>query len=358
MPPNFTEIGPFVFRINRTKVDISFDSENDTVTYKEHNNYYFDEELSHPWKLNQVVTLINVPFVSAAIKIEKDLIWPLSHIAHMVLLNYKEPIFIENTVEQILFQGWRVPFLERLEEDAGITFMPNNTFGFFYGQNDTVRGPFTVKTGVKGSVPVGTIVEYKNQTNLDIWKGGCNSTCNQINGTDGSIFPPLIEKNQVISIFITDLCRTMSFSYSGEVNVHGIHGYRFTIPINLLEDSDQNLCFCRTGYTNRKKCLGQGVLDLGPCKDGAPVAMTQVHLLDVDPKYLRKIGNGIKAEREKHQTFLDIEPLTGTPLKVAKRIQINLVLEKVASISGLDKVNDLLFPLLWMEEVSLKKYVF
>lgn len=60
--PTLQELGPYVFRENRTKIQISHDDTTDTVTYKEHISYHFEEEMSGSASLKDVVTIINVPF--------------------------------------------------------------------------------------------------------------------------------------------------------------------------------------------------------------------------------------------------------------------------------------------------------
>lgn len=57
----------------------------------------------------------------------------MDEIGKMVLVRYKEPLFLQRTVDEALFKGWRVPFLEKIEDEVGISLVPNNTFGFFVG---------------------------------------------------------------------------------------------------------------------------------------------------------------------------------------------------------------------------------
>jgi len=57
----------------------------------------------------------------------------MNDLAQMILINYKEALFVEKTVEEALFKGWKVPFLEKIEENVGFKLIPNNEFGFFVG---------------------------------------------------------------------------------------------------------------------------------------------------------------------------------------------------------------------------------
>lgn len=61
-----------------------------------------------------------------------------------------------------------------------------------------------MRRGAKISRDVGKIVEFDGQTELKVWNG---SECNRIGGTDGTIFPPLLDKEEGILSFSWDLCR-------------------------------------------------------------------------------------------------------------------------------------------------------
>lgn len=60
---------------------------------------------------------------------------------------------------------------------------------------------------------------------------------------------------------------------------------------------------------------------------------------------------GLLADQEKHDTYLDIEPMTGVALSAHKRIQVNFPMQ---AFEFLDITKDLpkveLFPVLWADE--------
>lgn len=61
--PRLVEMGPYVFRENRTKIVIQTDEVSDTITYEEYLSYEFDQEHSKGVLLNDEITVINVPFL-------------------------------------------------------------------------------------------------------------------------------------------------------------------------------------------------------------------------------------------------------------------------------------------------------
>ena len=62
------------------------------------------------------------------------------------------------------------------------------------------------------------IVSWKNMTSIDVWT---DSYCNAINGTDGTMFHPFVEKNETIYMFTNDICRSIYAQYVQDVTVKG-----------------------------------------------------------------------------------------------------------------------------------------
>lgn len=82
------------------------------------------------------------------------------------------------------------------------------------------------------------------------------------------------------------------------------------------EESDRLACPCfkrnREGRDEQRSliCDNKGLTDVSYCTgDGLlPFAISTVHFLDADPS-LKDDIRGIKPDRSKHDTFLDIEPV-------------------------------------------------
>lgn len=196
------------------------------------------------------------------------------------------------------------------------------------------------------------ILKFKNESTLNFW-GNRSTSCNQITGTDGTIFPPFVNKGTILRLFNAELCRSLYLTYQQDTHFHGVKGYRFTAPPSILKDpreSEENRCFCPDLQDLPDSCMKQGALALGPCRDGAPIAMSPPHFLDGLPEYINM--SGLTPVRDKHETFMDIEPLTGLILQASKKIQINLMMKPVKSLSSLKKVPSMLFPLVWADECA------
>lgn len=59
--------------------------------------------------------------------------WPLDTMGSAFLLKNPEPLFVRKKVEDVLFNGWKVPLLDKMESKFGVVILPNNTFSFFLG---------------------------------------------------------------------------------------------------------------------------------------------------------------------------------------------------------------------------------
>lgn len=72
-----------------------------------------------------------------------------------------------------------------------------------------------------------------------------------------------------------------------------------------------------------------------------------------DPS-LRESVSGISPPvEEKHQFYIDVQPMMGTSLRAKARIQINLAVKQVRDIKHVASFPDIVFPIMWFEDVSI-----
>lgn len=60
-----------------------------------------------------------------------------------------------------------------------------------------------VKRGINDIDELGKVVSYNGKTKMDSWSG---DPCNEIKGTDSTIFPPFRDAKEDIVAFAPDLC--------------------------------------------------------------------------------------------------------------------------------------------------------
>ena len=68
-----------------------------------------------------------------------------------------------------------------------------------------------VKRGIKDITEVGKIVSFNGEPQIKVWNEP--GICNDINGTDGTIFVPFMTEETIIRAFSPDLCRIINITF-------------------------------------------------------------------------------------------------------------------------------------------------
>lgn len=112
----------------------------------------------------------------------------------------------------------------------------------------------------------GLIDKYNGHSHLPHW---LSESCNRLNGTDGSIFPPHITPERILHIYDKDLCRLLPLVYEKEVITKAdVIGFRFTPPQNVFADIQnypENTCYCPAGPPS---CAPNGLFNVSLCQYG------------------------------------------------------------------------------------------
>lgn len=134
--------------------------------------------------------------------------------------------------------------------------------------NGSSIGRYKVLRGKNNIRDLGRVVAFNGLPEMDAWY---EDECNQFSGTDGTVFPPLHEKEEGFSIFIPQMCRIMRAEYEHPSTYAGIETNHFTIDFDITKYGSPN-CYCRFGDS----CPPKGITDLFPCL-GTPIAISAPH---------------------------------------------------------------------------------
>ncbi|GFY55084.1 lysosome membrane protein 2 [Trichonephila inaurata madagascariensis] len=351
LKPSVQDIGPYVFKQYRSKDVLSWNKEAMTVTYNDLKRYQFVPELSA--NMSNRIYSLNLPlqgilmFLKKLPDFSRSLVVPL---LEGVLRNYNESLFSYRTAQELLFDGYKVDLIQDLIDlaSAFVTvpeILPNNTFGFLYGKNNSGDGIFEVFTGEDDISKYSQIVKWNNMSRIPFWN---NQYCNMMNGTDGSQFPPPISKKDVLYVYTPELCRSVSLEFAKETNVRGIPALRFATPDRLFASplvNPDNMCYC----TDEKYCSLSGILDVSPCRKGMKLAVTGPHFF-LAHEFIQERVTGLNASREAHETYVDIEPNTGFVLRASRKLQMNFILDKFEEMEETKSVMMSVIPLIWVVE--------
>ncbi|XP_032594528.1 sensory neuron membrane protein 2 isoform X2 [Drosophila grimshawi] len=288
------------------------------------------------------------------------------------VFNDPRSMFVHTSVREYLFDGVRFcinpqgiakAICNQIKESGSKTIREQSdgslAFSFFGHKNGSGHDVYEVHTGKGDPMKVLEIQKLDDSHNLHVWLNGSNegeaSVCNQINGTDASSYPPFRQRGDSMYIFSADICRSVELFYQSDIQYQGIPGFRYSIGENFINDigpEHDNECFCVDKLANvikrKNGCLYAGALDLTTCLD-APVILTLPHMLGASNEY-RKMIRGLKPDAKKHQTFVDVQSLTGTPLRGGKRVQFNMFLKSINRIVITENLTTVLMPALWVEE--------
>ncbi|NP_001080106.1 scavenger receptor class B member 2 L homeolog [Xenopus laevis] len=341
--PFVTEIGPYTYREYRQKENITFSVNETEVSAVTPKTYVFEPEMSVGDPKVDLIRTVNIPLVTV-MEMTKDsrILRPL---IIAILKTSKEGMFVTRTVDELLW-GYKDPVLSFLHT---FNHSVSDTFGLFYKMNTTDDGEYVFLSGNNDYLKFTQIAEWKGQKALDWWS---TNTSNMINGTDGTSFHPLLNKDDKLYMFSSDLCRSIYAVYESSKNIKDISVFRFSPPASVFANvsvNPQNEGFC----VPAGNCLPSGLLNVSNCKQGAPIILSSPHFYQADENVINSI-RGIKPIKEHHMTFLDLSPLTGTIIHAAKRMQVNVYVRKIDVYSIITQdIQTLFFPVMHLNESVL-----
>ncbi|XP_043671985.1 protein croquemort isoform X2 [Vespula pensylvanica] len=345
--PELVEMGPYVFREVDYKINQVW-NDNGTVTFQRRKVWYFDENLSNGKLTDKVTNLDPVVVTMGQMMTNKSKL--VREIANKLIMSLGRGLTMTKSVGELLFDGYKDELLV-IAKKFNISIIPFTKFGWFYERNnsDTFDGTFNMLTGANNIFEMGIVKEwnFKNKTNY------YKNSCAIIGGTNGDLWPPL-KNNKTADIFIPDICTYVRLTYQNESLYQGLEGSKFISDATMLDNGDKvksRKCYCMS-----EKCEPSGILNVAKCKYGAPAFISLPHFYLADSSYGNAV-KGLKPTREKHETFVTIEPKTGVPLQVKAQLQLNLMVDSINGMSIFKHVRKTYMPMMWFtQEANLNPY--
>lgn len=178
----------------------------------------------------------------------------MDHFSNVLSVGLAEPQFGSVQIESLLFSistGLRSVHL--------LIFV-------FPQKNASDDGTWTIHNARNRSEEFGIVKEWNGDTELPWWKG---DKCNQLNGTDGTMYRPFLNESASLYIYLPDMCRSIKLERTENVYISGVQAYRYHPVMNTfdgMEKNPDNWCFCTS--EDKKECARNGIFNLGPCSDG------------------------------------------------------------------------------------------
>ncbi|XP_029507766.2 lysosome membrane protein 2c [Oncorhynchus nerka] len=333
--PAVLEVGPYTYREFRPMERVNFLENGTKVSAVNTKTYVFQSDMSKGPE-SDLIRTVNIPAMTVMEKFKDTSV--IANIISSYMKSVNEGLFTTHTVGELLW-GYEDGLLKALKV---VDPTLDDVFGLFYKQNATDDGEYVFLTGQQSYKDFAVIDQWKGRSSLTWWT---TDECNMINGTNGASFHPIVTKNETLYMFSSDLCRSIYAIYEEESSVMGVPGYRFSPPSKVFANTTENAGFC----SPPGNCLGSGVLQVSACKQDAPIVMSSPHFYQADEKFVKDIF-GMKPNKEQHETIIDINPLTGIVLQAAKRLQVNVFVEKIPVFSQSGDIRTLVFPVLYLNE--------
>ncbi|XP_005801042.1 lysosome membrane protein 2-like isoform X1 [Xiphophorus maculatus] len=336
------QIGPYTYREYRPRENVTF-LENGTKVYALNpKSFVFVPEKSAGDPEVDIIRTVNIPYVAVMNEMNSYSFY-VRPMVSMYVGSLGVEIFMTRTVHEILW-GFKDPLLSKIHR---LKREVDEYFGLMWKKNGTHEGEFVFHTGEQNYLDYGKIDTWNGLRKMTWWS---SNQSNMINGTDGAVFHPLIDRNELLYIFAADLCRSIHLAYVEDVEVKGIQAYRFAPPNDVLmnpKENPTNAGFC----VPAGECLGTGVLKVSVCREGAPIVVSFPHFYQADPAYINAVG-GMNPNKEEHETYLDLQPTTGVPIRACKRAQLNIILKRVPGFPKTKFINETIFPIMFVNETA------
>lgn len=343
-PLSVKEIGPYTYEARWVKYNPLWNL-NHTVSFRETRTYHFVPDLSIGSEEDVIYTL-NAPMVIGANVVPESL---RTYLDFYCLLK-GDKVVIKKSIRELVYGGY---------DDAILNLAPilnldlpykDGKFAWFYGQNASNDGVFTVFTGADDEAKTNFINNWNGQEMLHFWSSG---SCNMLNGTNIETGPPIRGSQDSYTFFQSLFCRSLTFNYTNDTVHFGLDSKRFRPTYELLANSTENpdnYCF----EVNKERA--SGVLDISSCHFGSPILISFPHFYLADSSYLYSV-NGLDPNDDKHGSYIDVEPITGVTIELTIRVQVNVEIQKIPDFYFFDDVSKGVLPVFWVEfNVKIDEY--
>ncbi|MFX1392409.1 MAG: hypothetical protein ACFFAH_02440 [Promethearchaeota archaeon] len=191
----------------------------------------------------------------------------------------------------------------------------------------------TVKTGEGDIEDVGQIIEYNGQETINIWAEPI-----KVEGTNGMQYGPDVSSEDTLKVFSKDLMRVVELEYDEPAEIYNIDLLRF----EFSED---------TFKANPTYLMETSLINLAPVEKyrNVPVRVSKPHFLGAEVSIQTGV-NGMKPNSDIHDTYIDIEPLTGLTMNARQCAQLNFELSNYPLMYT--NISNIVMPILWYEQTG------
>lgn len=197
-------------------------------------------------------------------------------------------------------------------------------------------------TGVGEISQIGLVKKWNYKPKIDSFEGACN----EVRGSGGEFYSPDQSRDDPVSLFNGEMCRPLDLYYTEDINVDGLNLYKYSATERSVDNGTK---YPETDCYSIGEKVPSGAMNVSACRYGAPVFISFPHFYNADPSYLEYV-DGMHAEKEIHEFYMALEPMTGIPVEVAARLQANVLIQPVPNIALYQDAPYMFFPMIWFEQ--------
>ncbi|KAF4520710.1 hypothetical protein B566_EDAN012497 [Ephemera danica] len=291
------EIGPWVFREKLEHKNVHFNS-NGTMSYTASRSVEFLPHLSGNLSMETRLVLPNLGVLGIA-----SYLWDASFFTklgfNMLMLQYNSEPIVEMSAKDYMWNNSDPLF--KMAGKLMPDLVPTTNLGVLHIIYEHFSDEVTVYMGVENSHRFFLIDQFRGSPRLHYWE---DERCDLAAGaSEGVSYPQFLTRNDSILYLRKTICRATPLYYVKDTERYGMKGYRFELPDDIFASEDP--------------------------------------------------------DRDKHGSYVIVEPLTGVPMESRARSQSNLVVRPLRGINRVQAFSDLTVPMFWAEynQVGLPWYI-
>jgi hypothetical protein len=338
--PHMQQLGPFTYReIETYPFNYTRWQPNATFKYRSFTTYQFEPTMSGT---ADPMTNITIPSFALFGLIKKlkyfdSLVGDnplLESVITAIVMDGSLPIasapaFVNVTVDQLIRSGYWDPLATALaiffkQTPSSISIMPDDTWTVVDGNGDNEA--YTGGVPAEGCNPVPNhayrrMTQFRGMATLPTPGYWASGPANVVDGTDATAFHPFVTQDEKLLVWVNVMYRKVNLTFTEKVELQGVDCLRFVIDPADLQSQYQN-------PDNAAYFMTHAGWLPSPGTHSSPINFTKPFFMDAETVGVVNV-TGLEnilesTPRDLLETYLDIEPMTGTLFQVHKRLQLNV----------------------------------
>eukprot|EP00775_Hariotina_reticulata_P003236 gene3236-3513_t len=355
--PLLEQVGPYVHRAYHEKHEVLWSGDG-RVQFKDYTYYVFDRELT-PAHVDPGanITTFNLALLGVLSMLHGKLspaVLPWADLLMEMISSYQgdtnmHGVFVSKPALELLW-GYEDQLLKALESWLPAGTLPDGPRVNLLKNTSSLadalaREPSVFNTGELNISNVWTEEVDQGRAEISSWP------CPQpITGSDASQFRPGLTVDDKLRVFVGDIFQSRDLVVHSQTELHDVKLLRFWLD-PAQDDPNSTWAHCHDqellGLMNITTPHAAGLK--GNASGRGPYVFVSMPMFCGADERLAA-DSGLVCDEERHQTFIDVEPITGITLRAFKRLMVSSRVGGLGSVLDPKVVGNLTIPMFWAEE--------